>query len=410
MRATSLALFALQAASAALASPVTVRQTTVVPTDPAEALVQLQALAQEALETAQEAVSNTTSSTKRDVCTLFNLKIRREWGAFSKNEKLDYINAVKCLQSKPAKTPATVAPGAKTRYDDFVAVHVQQTMEIHYTGSFLSWHRYFIWTFEKALQDECGYKGTLPYWDWSKTAVTGLSKSPIFDGTATSMSGDGAFVANKGNIILGANGDLPPIVLPSGTGGGCVTSGPFKDMKVNLGPVSLDTPGGITASNPNGPLAYNPRCLKRDLTDKINKDYANSTAILSVILQPQDIDTFQMKLQGVPGSGNIGVHGGGHYSMGGDPGRDVFTSPGDPAFWLHHGQIDRTWWLWQMLNPVKRAQGTSAVAGTITFMNAPPSRQTTIEDIVNLGYAGNPTFKIKDLLSTTSGPFCYVYL
>lgn len=83
-------------------------------------------------------------------------------GTLSKQEKKDYIAAVKCLQSKPPKTPAAVAPGAKTRFDDFVAVHINQTLEIHYTGNFLSWHRYYTWLYEKALQEDCGYKGTQP--------------------------------------------------------------------------------------------------------------------------------------------------------------------------------------------------------------------------------------------------------
>lgn len=78
------------------------------------------------------------------------------------SERLDYINAVKCLQSKPARTPQSLAPGAKTRYDDFVAVHINQTMTIHYTGTFLSWHRYYTWLYEDALQTECGFKGTQP--------------------------------------------------------------------------------------------------------------------------------------------------------------------------------------------------------------------------------------------------------
>lgn len=69
---------------------------------------------------------------------------------------------MKCLQSKPAKTPASVAPGAKTRYDDFVATHINQTLTIHYTGNFLSWHRYYTWVYEEALRNECGYTGTQP--------------------------------------------------------------------------------------------------------------------------------------------------------------------------------------------------------------------------------------------------------
>jgi hypothetical protein len=69
---------------------------------------------------------------------------------------------VQCLQSKPAKTPSGQAPGAKTRFDDFVALHIQQTLEIHYTGNFLSWHRLYTWLYEEALRSECGYTGTQP--------------------------------------------------------------------------------------------------------------------------------------------------------------------------------------------------------------------------------------------------------
>lgn len=63
------------------------------------------------------------------------------------------------------------------------------------------------------------------------------------------------------------------------------------------------------------------------------------------MLKP-DIATFQLNLQGTPGENTIGVHGGGHYTIGGDPGGDLFTSPGDPAFYLHHGQVDRLWTMW----------------------------------------------------------------
>ena len=55
--------------------------------------------------------------------------------AFSTSEKKAYINAVLCLQSKPALTPSSLAPGAKTRYDDFIATHINQTLIIHFTVS-----------------------------------------------------------------------------------------------------------------------------------------------------------------------------------------------------------------------------------------------------------------------------------
>lgn len=73
-----------------------------------------------------------------------------------------YINAVLCLQKKPSVFDPAQVPGAKSRYDDFVAVHINQTLTIHGTGNFLSWHRYYVWTFENALRSECGYTGYQP--------------------------------------------------------------------------------------------------------------------------------------------------------------------------------------------------------------------------------------------------------
>jgi len=344
----------------------------------------------------------------------------------NRGERKAYIAAVQCLQSLPAKTPASTAAGAKTRFDDFVAVHIAQTPFIHYTGTFLSWHRYYLFLYEKALQTECGYTGTQPvcsngacsrqllthlyqYWDWADTAISGLENSPIFDGSDTSMSGNGEYIPNRLDIIVGGGAlARPPVILPPGTGGGCVISGPFKNMTVNLGPMALDEPGSVVASNPAGPLAYNPRCLKRDLTTEVNKRYSNATAILSTIRTP-DIDAFQLALQGPPDSDNIGPHGGGHYALGGDPGRDFFASPGDPVFYLHHAMIDRVWWMWQMLS-LDRQAGLGAVAGTNTFLNDPPSANTSIYDYIDVGYAGGPPTKIMDLLSTVAGPFCYVYV
>lgn len=80
----------------------------------------------------------------------------------SKSERKAYISAVQCLQELPSKSDPTWAPAAKTRYDDFVAIHVNKTMYIHGNGLFLTWHRYFVWSYEQALRNECGYKGYQP--------------------------------------------------------------------------------------------------------------------------------------------------------------------------------------------------------------------------------------------------------
>lgn len=184
-------------------------------------------------------------------------------------------------------------------------------------------------------------------------------------------------------------------------------------MKINLGPVALDAPGGARYTAPTGnPLDYNPRCLKRDLTDEIIRTYVNATAILNTIVQSPDITAFQAIMQGpvINGQKLIGIHGGGHFSLGGDPGRDLYTSPGDPVFYFHHASIDRVWWIWQMQDEQSRVWADSAISGTNTYRNKPPSANTTMEDWIELSYAAGPPRQMRELMSTRAGPFCYVYV
>jgi tyrosinase len=102
-------------------------------------------------------------------------------GDLTKKERKSYIDAVKCLQAKPARYPSDVAPGAKSRFDDYVATHINQTNTIHYTGNFLSWHRYYVWLYEQALRDECGYEGYQPVSIYTKYDVADL----VFSGGPT---------------------------------------------------------------------------------------------------------------------------------------------------------------------------------------------------------------------------------
>jgi tyrosinase len=168
----------------------------------------------------------------------------------------------------------------------------------------------------------------------------------------------------------------------------------------------LLVPGGNVSTTAN-PLNHNPRCLKRDLTSAILQKWNNYTAIVELILNNNDIWSFQMAMQGMPGSGSIGVHGGGHYAIGGDPGRDGFVSPGDPAFWQHHGMIDRIWWIWQNLDLKSRQ---NAISGTETFLNQPVSANTTLDTFINIGYANGGPVAMGDLMSTIDSAFCYVYV
>jgi tyrosinase len=79
----------------------------------------------------------------------------------SKDMRKSYVQAVQCLMTSKAKLTEFGWP-TKTRYDDFVGVHINMTTTIHNTGNFLSYHRNLIHAYETALRDECGYKGYAP--------------------------------------------------------------------------------------------------------------------------------------------------------------------------------------------------------------------------------------------------------
>lgn len=133
--------------------------------------------------------------------------------------------------------------------------------------------------YEEALRTECGYKGAIPYWDWPKYA-NAPQNSPIFNGDAYSMGGNGKFIpGHEGVTLLPAFDGLgsEPIYLAAGLGGGCVEKGPFKDLIVNLGPIGLAN----STTGPEGGLGHNPRCLQRDVGPGVAKKYTNYVEVLS---------------------------------------------------------------------------------------------------------------------------------
>lgn len=89
-------------------------------------------------------------------------------------------------------------------------------------------------------------------------------------------------------------------------------------MTVNLGPVN-PTLDGVPAQQGNG-LNYNPRCLRRDISVNASMEWTKTSDVTSLIKENSDIYWFQTIMQGEFGKGSLGVHGGGHFTIGGDPG------------------------------------------------------------------------------------------
>lgn len=163
-------------------------------------------------------------------------------------------------------------------------------------GVFYPWHRLFLYAYEKELQ-ACGYKGALPYWDW--TLDTGSKddffNSPIFD-PETGFGGNGDWVpGNSSHPADGVEITSGGLDMPDRTGGGCINNGPFKNAINNLGP--------------NANKEYNPHCIRRDFVPSRFMGHSSQANVTEAMNLP-DFGTFDRITE-------TSIHGGGHLGVGG---------------------------------------------------------------------------------------------
>lgn len=134
---------------------------------------------------------------------------------------------------------------------------------------------------------------------------------------------------------------------------------------------------------PGNHTDYSPHCLRRDFSPSVFSTTLNQS-VLDWTRTASDFWTFEHYVEGLalawPG---VTTHGGGHFGVGGQIGEvriiyctslnddargekrmvelfsvcllirkvpqmtNMFSSPGDPLFFLHHGGLDWLWWTWQ---------------------------------------------------------------
>ncbi|KAL9619249.1 MAG: hypothetical protein Q9160_006101 [Pyrenula sp. 1 TL-2023] len=327
------------------------------------------------------------------------MEVRREWGDTPEPERAAYVEAIKCLWEQPSQLDQDKYPGALNRFLDFSVVHIEMTLHIHISALFFTWHRNFIRIFQREMRDKCGYHGSMPYWDWAKWASSPQT-SPLFDGGPYSLGSDGVYV-DDGPVILGPNN-----TLPHGTGGGCLKEDShFANFVSTMGPYNVNIifqgtgvlpPGMYT----NGSIT---QCLKRDINAAVAQKYTNQSLIDEMMAQ-SDLGVFQTLMNGAPGTKNIGLHAGGHFTIG-KIGSDFFASPQDPAFWVHHANVDRLYTQWQAADPENRQY---AISGTSTVLNLPPSENVTL-DYTQTWMELDQDRKMEELMDVTKGEFCYRY-
>ena len=166
-----------------------------------------------------------------------NPNIRYEWRQYSDSDKSAFINAIKCLINKPSSGNF---PPAQNRYEDLARVHQMYMPNIHQNAKFLIWHRYFLFTFQMVLRNECGFDRAFPWWDETRDAGR-FSQSGLFT--------DQYF----GTLTTAQNGN------PT-----CVTNGAFGGVTAHIGPGSSNTAHCIS------------RAGDASLTSQCNSNFVNT--------------------------------------------------------------------------------------------------------------------------------------
>ncbi|KDQ27566.1 hypothetical protein PLEOSDRAFT_1104248 [Pleurotus ostreatus PC15] len=269
------------------------------------------------------------------------LSVRKEWRNLSQPERRDWITAVK----------------------------------IHETGLFLPWHRWYIHSPKTALQAECGFNGTAPYWDWTQDAPDFLHA-----------------ILNE-EYELGGWGD------------------PSKDFKFTDGAFSADS-----LFRPSYPY---PHTLRR----RFNLFPYSTSVVLGVPIDPHlpinntftASETYFEAIQGAHASVHLIVNGD---LLGACPGNappDCKGGPtfsaNDPLFWLHHGMIDKVWHDWQHYS---KANTRAFEGGSVQRLDNITKWPTGSAPWMNLQSVmpGHGLFQeatVLDVIDTEDGILCYTY-
>jgi hypothetical protein len=263
--------------------------------------------------------------------------IRKNVKFLSAVERENFVKAC-VLMKADIVNPAATTANQYSKWDEYVAVHAMiqnafapgaGSVNFGHGGdgaySFLSWHRYFLYRFEKDLQSHV--PGVmLPYWDW--TDPSSVMTDTFLGPNGTNLSGNviqrGYFAFDKPGV--GNNTTPLPPWWPASLVGWRLPS-----MFASI------FQGGLRRRTRNVselPLVGDLRTtLSRSTYQSFQNTLESGTGLASG-------NQMHNGLHGWIGGGTSTANGG-HMNF---PG----VSPFDPFFYLHHCNIDRLWAMWQM--------------------------------------------------------------
>ncbi|KAJ7282861.1 Di-copper centre-containing protein [Mycena rebaudengoi] len=335
--------------------------------------------------------------------------VRKEWRSLSRSDRVDWVSSIKCLANSPHNTGVvpTVNPPdiaafntSGSHYDDFVYAHMDLNHRIHLTGLFFPWHRWYLQALEDALRDQCGFRGTMPYWDWTKDAAN-FRESTLFN-DSDPESGLGGFGDPSSHFTV--------------VDGAFSASSSFQP--------SYPYPHRIRrnfAEFPNMRFLFPIPGFVWDETRPANASFTKAEINRMINGYVGDYTGFQAILEGP-----VAPHGSVHYMVGGDMAgicpsdapADCISgptfAPNDPLFFLHHTMIDRVWYKWQKRHKLNE---NAFEGGSVQRLeNAALFSQYPTGDFPFLSMDSpiptnglTPTGNISDVMSTTGGLLCYKY-
>ncbi|KXN72123.1 Di-copper centre-containing protein, partial [Conidiobolus coronatus NRRL 28638] len=274
--------------------------------------------------------------------------IRREIRELSLDERKKFFAAVTKLHEMRPINGKNL-----NRLDYFAWSHDKIYDTIHMNPNFLPWHRYFLQLFQEMIW-QVDPSVVVPYWDWTKDSQE-PHKSPIFTDE---------FIGGNGKKQYGYE----------------LQNGFMANWEVNY---------------PNTHKIK--RCFRKNV---------NNTLVVSEEIDPWPSPILMNSLMNTNKDYSSFArdaelyHGYVHVSTGGE-GAEMGKnySPHDILFFLHHGYVDRYWWIWQKRNP--------DLARTYNGNHHDPPRQVSENDLLN--FPGAPSIQVKDTFDTVGSRFCYVY-
>ena len=160
---------------------------------------------------------------------------------------------------------------------------------------------------------------------------------------------------------------------------------------------------------------YTPHCLRRDFSPELASLTLSATKISKALNSASFYDfNINMQGEGLDVAG-MNIHSGLHLSVGGQIGEtsDMFSSPGDPLFYLIHGAVDQIWDKWQRKSFATRKLdyiGPVEMYGyPFEFMGPKPYTNVTLDYQLSYpDFAANVT--IRSVMDTAADNLCYKYV